>query len=152
MAYLDDNAGILLRYSNGARGILWATQVAVGNENHIVLRVYGSRGGIEWYQEDPNRLWFTRQGEAKRLLSRNGAEAWPEAVAGSRIPAGHPEGFLEAFANIYVEAAGAIRAARGGEAATGPIYPTVRDGVRGLRFIEACVSSAAEGRWTAIND
>lgn len=148
---LDDNAGILLRYANGARGLLWATQIAVGNENHAVLRVYGTRGGLEWCQEEPNRLWFTRQGEAKRLLSRNGAEAWPEAVASSRIPAGHPEGFLEAFANIYVEAAAAMRAARDGGSVGGSLYPTVQDGVRGLRFIEACVaSSATDSRWTPI--
>ena len=148
---LDDNAGILLRYPNGARGILWATQVAVGNENHLVLRVYGTKGGLEWYQEDPNRLWFTRQGEAKRMLSRNGAETWPDAAAGSRIPAGHPEGFLEAFANIYAEAAAAIGAARSGGTILDALYPTIGDGVRGLRFIEACVgSSAADSRWIAI--
>lgn len=148
---LDDNAGILLRYANGARGVLWATQVAFGNENHIVLRVYGTKGGIEWFQEDPNILWFTRQGEAKRMLSRNGAEAWPDAMTASRIPAGHPEGFLEAFANIYREVAEAIRAARNGTTSYVGLFPTVGDGVRGLRFIEACVaSSAANGRWTAL--
>lgn len=123
----------------------------MGNENHIVLRVYGTKGGLEWYQEDPNVLWFTRQGEAKRVMSRNGADAWPAAVRASRIPAGHPEGFLEAFANIYREAAEAVWAARSGKTADGMLYPTVGDGVRGLRFIEACVaSSAADGRWTAL--
>ena len=136
---------------NGGKGHLWMSQVAAGNENHLTLRIYGSKGGLEWEQENPNRLWFTRFGEAKRLLSRNGAEARPEAIRSSRIPAGHPEGFLEAFANIYQEAAVAIRAARNGEKVSSALYPTVHDGVRGLRFIEACVASnAADARWTAI--
>ena len=150
---LDDNASILLRYADGAKGMVWASQIAVGNENHLTLRIYGSKGGLEWNQEDPNRLWFTRHGEPKQLMTRNGAGAWPEAVRSSRIPAGHPEGYLEGFANIYAEAAKAIEAARQGAVDATALYPTVGDGVRGMRFIEACVTSnAAGGQWTVISN
>ncbi|MDX1732156.1 MAG: Gfo/Idh/MocA family oxidoreductase, partial [Aurantimonas coralicida] len=107
---LDDNANMLLRFAGGAKGMLWASQVAVGNENGLSLRVYGDRGGLEWRQEEPNRLWFTPLGEPKRLLTRGGAGANAAAAAVSRIPAGHPEGYLEGFATIYAEAAELIHA------------------------------------------
>ena len=106
---LDDNAHVMLRYANGARGTLLASQVAPGNENGLRLRVYGDRGGLEWAQEDPNRLWFTPFGGEKRLLTRNGAGADPAAQRVARTPGGHPEGYLEAFATIYSEAARASR-------------------------------------------
>lgn len=147
---LDDNASILLRYASGAKGMLWASQIAVGNENHHTLRVYGTKGGIEWAQEDPNRLWFTRYGQPKQLLTRGGAGATPGNISGIRIPAGHPEGFLEAFANIYRAAAEAIKGF-GTDAVTTP-YPTVADGVRGLDFIDACVrSSQGGGQWMPLS-
>ena len=92
--------------------MLWASQVAPGNENALKLRVYGTRGGLEWKQENPNQLWFTPFGEPKRLITRGGAGAGEDAGRLTRIPAGHPEGYLECFANIYAEAAHAIRAAR----------------------------------------
>ncbi|GGD94840.1 oxidoreductase [Aureimonas endophytica] len=137
---LDDNAAILLRYADGAKGMIWASQVAVGNENHNTLRVYGSKGGLEWEQENPNVLGFTPYGEPRRILTRAGPAATPGNLWGSRIPSGHPEGFLEAFANIYRAAAAAIR----GEA-DAPAYPTIADGLRGLAFIDACVRSNREG-------
>jgi len=140
---LDDNAHVMLRYAGGAKGMLWASQVAPGHENGLRLRIYGDKGGLEWGQENPNQLWFTPFGEPKRLLTRNGAGAWPEAQRVSRIPGGHPEGYLEAFATIYTEAAQAIRAHQAGlPAPQGVIYPTLADGLKGMRFVEACVQSA----------
>jgi predicted dehydrogenase len=149
---LDDDVQILLRYMGGARGMLWASQVAVGNENGLKLRVYGTKGGLEWTQADPNYLWFTRFGEPKQLLTRAGAGAGPQAVRVSRVPSGHPEGYLEGFATIYAEAARAIRAAHSGAALDADvIYPTVQDGLDGMRFIEAAVASSKAGNvWTKV--
>ena len=149
---LDDDVQILLRYRGGARGMLWASQVAVGNENGLKLRVYGTKGGLEWTQADPNYLWFTRFGEPKQLLTRGGAGARPQAARVTRIPGGHPEGYLEGFANIYMEAARAIRAARSGQAPDAEvIYPTVQDGLAGMRFIAAAVASSQAGSvWTPL--
>lgn len=140
---LDDNAHVMLRYAGGAKGMLWASQVAPGHENGLRLRIYGDKGGLDWGQENPNQLWFTPFGEPKRLLTRNGAGVGPEAQRVSRIPGGHPEGYLEAFATIYTEAARAIRAHQAGlPAPEGVIYPTLADGLKGMRFVEACVQSA----------
>ncbi len=140
---LDDNAHVLLRYAGGAKGMLWASQVAPGNENGLRLRIYGEKGGLEWGQEDPNRLWFTPFGQPKQLLTRNGAGADPAGQRVSRVPGGHPEGYLEAFATIYTEAARAIRARDAGEAVPEEVvYPTLKDGLAGMRFVEACVQSA----------
>ena len=149
---LDDNANMLLRFAGGAKGMLWASQVAVGNENGLSLRVYGDKGGLEWRQEEPNRLWFTPLGEPKRLLTRGGAGANAAAAAVSRIPAGHPEGYLEGFATIYAEAAELIHASDAGEAPPdGLALPTLADGIDGLAFIEACVASSQnDGAWTAL--
>lgn len=150
---LDDDVQILLRFDGGARGMLWASQVAPGNENGLRLRIYGSKGGLEWAQEEPNHLWFTPFGEPKRLLTRAGAGAGPEAARVSRIPAGHPEGYLEAFATIYAEAARAIRAAQRGETTPAEVhYPTIADGLAGMDFITAAVtSSAAGGTWQPLD-
>ncbi|TFF23024.1 Gfo/Idh/MocA family oxidoreductase [Jiella endophytica] len=149
---LDDNASMLLRFSGGAKGMLWASQVAVGNENGLTLRVYGESGGLEWAQEEPNRLWYTPLGQAKRLLTRGGAGANAAAAAVSRIPPGHPEGYLEGFATIYAEAAELIRAASDGRPPPdGIALPTIEDGVDGLAFIEACVaSSKKDGAWVTL--
>jgi predicted dehydrogenase len=153
---LDDNAHLLLRFkatggAKPAKGMLWASQVAPGNENGLELRVYGEKGGLEWSQENPNLLWWTPFGEPKRLLTRNGAGALPENQRMSRVPPGHPEGYLEGFANIYAEAARAIKAARdGGKAGPDVVYPTVDDGVEGVAFVEAAVQSSRNGgAWTA---
>jgi predicted dehydrogenase len=149
---VDDNCHIMLRYPGGARGMIWATQVAPGNENQVKLRVYGDKGGLEWSQEDPNYLWFAPFGEQKRLITRGGAGAGPAASRVTRIPPGHPEGYLEGFANIYSEAAHAIIAAREGRRPPAAVtYPTIEDGVKGVAFIEACIkSSARNAAWTKL--
>ncbi|WP_216641212.1 Gfo/Idh/MocA family protein [Oceaniglobus roseus] len=146
---LDDNAHMMLRWQGGARGMLWCSQVATGNENALRLRLYGDKGGLEWEQEEPNRLWFTPLGEPKRLLTRNGAGASAANTAASRVPGGHPEGYLEGFANIYTDAARAILSRRRGEAVPdGLLYPTLEDGLAGMRFVAACVRSSRDnGAW-----
>jgi predicted dehydrogenase len=144
----------MLRFKNGAKGMLWASQVAPGNENALALRVYGTKGGLEWSQEHPNHLWFTPFGEPKRLITRGGAGAGDAAARVSRIPPGHPEGYLEGFANIYAEAARAIRAARrkGGRVPKDVVFPSVRDGLEGVAFVDACVrSSKKNGAWTKLS-
>lgn len=149
---LDDNCNVLLRYQGGARGMLWASQVACGNENALKLRVYGEKGGLEWSQEDPNYLWYTPLGEPKRLVTRSGAGAGPEAARVSRIPPGHPEGYLEGFATIYTDAAELIWAAIDGRTpdAGALLLPSVDDGVAGVKFIEAVVESSGKGgAWTS---
>ncbi|MEJ6784260.1 Gfo/Idh/MocA family protein [Aminobacter sp. Piv2-1] len=149
---LDDNVNVMLRFKGGAKGMIWASQVAAGHENGLKLRVYGSKGGIEWVQADPNYLWYTPLGQPKQLITRGGAGAGAAAARVTRVPPGHPEGYLEGFANIYQEAARAIRAARkGGKPAKDVIYPTVHDGVEGVAFIEACVrSSKKNAAWTKL--
>ena len=136
----------MMRFEGGAKGMLWCSQVAPGNENALKVRVYGTDGGLEWEQENPNYLWYTPLGEPKRLITRGGAGSGEDAGRVSRIPPGHPEGYLEGFANIYTEAAHAIRAARdGGKAPAEVIFPTVEDGVKGVAFVEACVASSKRG-------
>jgi predicted dehydrogenase len=156
---VDDNAHIMLRFKKkgaapGAKGMIWASQVAPGNENGLKLRIYGDKGGLEWEQEHPNHLWYTPFGEEKRLITRNGAGAGEAAARVSRIPPGHPEGYLEGFANIYTEAARAIRAARPKAPRLDKhvIYPTVTDGLEGVAFVTACVKSAKQNaKWTKLD-
>ena len=147
---LDDNAHVMLRFKGGAKGMIWASQVAPGNENGLKLRIYGSKGGLEWRQEDPNYLWYTPYGEPKRLITRGGAGSGAAAGRVTRVPPGHPEGYLEGFANIYTEVARAIKARRAGKRPAKDVsFPGIADGVAGMAFIEACVkSSARNGRWT----
>jgi predicted dehydrogenase len=149
---LDDNVQVMLRLANGARGSLWASQVAPGNENGLRLRVYGSRGGIEWAQEQPNQLRHAPFGEPVRTVSRGTGAVLADGQRVSRLPSGHPEGYLEAFATLYAEIAQAIRAAReGNPAPAGVDFPTLDDGIEGLAFIEASLRSSAEGgRWVAL--
>ncbi len=149
---LDDNAQMLIRFKGGAKATLWASQVAVGQENGIRLMVHGTRGGLEWGQENPNYLWFTPLGKPKICYSRAGDGTWPEAARISRTPSGHPEGYLEGFANLYAEAAQAIRAHRTGQKPDAAVlYPTVDDGLLGVKFIEAAVKSSREGNvWVRI--
>jgi len=140
---LDDNVHVMLRYANGARGMIWATQVAPGNENRLLLRVHGTKAGLEWQQEDPNYLWFKPFGQPKQLITRGGAGASAAAGRVTRVPPGHPEGYLEGFANIYKEAAAAILAARSGKKPDKAVtFPTVQDGVMGVAFVDACVRSS----------
>ena len=149
---VDDNGHVLLRFKGGAKGMLWCSQVAPGNENALAIRVYGSRGGLEWKQEDPNYLWHTPLGQPKRLITRNGAGAGAAAARVARVPPGHPEGYLEGFANIYAEAARAIRAKQAGQdPGSDVVYPTVHDGLAGMIFVDACVrSSRRNGAWVRV--
>ncbi|WP_170520229.1 Gfo/Idh/MocA family protein [Ruegeria atlantica] len=149
---VDDNAHVLLRFEGGARGMLWSSQVAPGNENALRLRIYGEKGGFEWSQEDPNYLWFTPYNEPKRLITRNGVGAGDAANRLSRVPPGHPEGYLEGFANIYGEAAEAIHAFRNGISPdVSVVYPTVHDGLNGVKFVAACVqSSSRNAAWVSL--
>ena len=146
---LDDNAQILLRYANGARGALWASQVAPGNENGLRLRVYGTKGGLHWAQENPNELRWSPLGEPTRIVTRAGPGSGAAAARVTRTPGGHPEGYLEGFANIYSEVALAIKAARAGKKPPAECdFPTIADGVKGVAFVEAAVkSSKANGAW-----
>jgi len=140
---LDDNAHIMFRFQEGIKGMLWASQVAIGNENGVKLRIIGEKASLEFFQEDPNKLWFTPLGAPKQLLTRGGQGFAGEA----RIPAGHPEGFLEAFATLYSNFADVIR---GTHANNIPI-PGIDDGINGLKFIAAAVkSSAAGGHWEPV--
>ena len=143
---LDDNAHLMLRFNGGAKGMIWASQVAPGNENGLKLRVYGDKGGLEWRQENPNELVFSPFGEASRRITRGGHGADDAAARVTRVPAGHPEGYIEGFANIYSEIAAAIRAARTGKPVDAAVtYPTGADGEMGVAFIEAAVRSSKAG-------
>jgi predicted dehydrogenase len=149
---VDDNAHVMLRFQEGARGMLWCSQVAPGNENGLRLRVYGAKGGIEWEQEAPNVMRHTVFGEPTRLLTRagSGADGQPEHLV--RTPGGHPEGYLEGFANIYLEAATCIRAKQEGrDMQNETLLPGLADGLMGMRFIDACVrSSARNAAWISL--
>ena len=150
---LDDNAHVLLRFVGGARGVLAASQVAVGNLNNLSLKVFGTRAGLEWSGESPEFLRFTPYGEPSRTLQRGGPGNWDSAREGSRMPAGHPEGYIEGFANVYRDAAELIAARRAGRApspAAVALTPNVLDGARGVAFIEASVASSQNnGAWTS---
>ncbi|MBJ3776327.1 Gfo/Idh/MocA family protein [Acuticoccus mangrovi] len=139
---LDDNAFVLLK-AGEARAMLWASQVAPGNRNALSLRVYGDRGGLEWRQEAPEELWFSPLGKERRLLTRGGPGTGEAARRVTRLPPGHPEGYFEAFATLYGEAADAIEAHRAGQPRPADcLVPTVEDGVAGVAFIEAAVRLA----------
>ena len=149
---VDDNVHVMMRYKGGAKGMIWASQVAPGHENGLKIRVYGTKGGLEWVQADPNYLWYTPFGEPKRLITRGGAGSNAAAARVTRVPPGHPEGYLEGFANIYTEVARAIKARRAGKRPDKDVqFPGIEDGVAGMAFIEACVkSSAKNGKWTKV--
>ena len=148
---LEDDGNVLLRFSNGARGVLLASQIAVGEENGLKLRVYGERASLEWVQTDPNSLvvrWPDRPFEVRRTGGPGVSEA---ATAATRLPAGHPEGFLEAFALLYRNFAAALEARLAGRDPTSEEldFPTIDDGVRGMAFIDAVVDSSKRGGvWT----
>ncbi len=150
---VDDNAHVMLRFEGGARGTLWCSQVAVGYDNRLRLRVFGSKGSVEWLQEEPNTLWYGPIGEPVRRMTRGGAGVGEAGLRGSRIPPGHPEGYLEGFANIYSEAAEAIRAKRDGVAIDPAVtYPTIDDGLEGVAFVDACVrSSSDDAAWVKLD-
>jgi predicted dehydrogenase len=126
--------------------MLWASQVAYGNDNALRLRVYGSEGGLEWAQEAPDQLWLSGESEPRRLIARGGRGTEPAAARVTRLPAGHPEGFLESFAVLYSEVARAIRAVRSGLPVPLDVrFPTAADGALGVRFIEAALCSSRAG-------
>jgi predicted dehydrogenase len=148
---VDDNVHVMLRFDGGAKGMLWASQVAVGNENNLRLRVSGTKGGIEWAQENPNVMTFTRFGEPKQILTRAGAGATEAGLRGTRTPGGHPEGYLEGFATIYAEAAALVRHSKGAPLPEGVHTPSIEDGLDGMRFIKACIASSQnDAAWTAL--
>jgi predicted dehydrogenase len=147
---LDDDGNVLLRFEGGARGVLHASQVSIDEENALSLRVYGERGGLEWRQEEPNSLVMKWTDRPRQLLRTGGQGLSAAAQANTRLPAGHPEGFLEAFANLYRNFAVCVDARRRGEEppAEATDFPTVRDGLRGMQFIDAVVrSSASDQKW-----
>ena len=150
---LDDDGHLLLRYSNGARGVIIASQVAAGVENDLRLQVSGTLGTIAWRQEEPNQLVFSPVDGPRQILTRGSPWLCESARRASRLPAGHPEAFIEAFANVYLGVAADIRAHAAGAKAD-PLaadYPRIEDGARGVRFIEKVVESArSERKWTAL--
>jgi predicted dehydrogenase len=149
---LDDNAQIMLRLANGARGSMWVSQVATGNENGLRLRVYGEHGGLEWSQEDPDRLHHARLGESTRVIRRAALDG-AAVFSATRVPAGHPEGYIEAFAQLYLDIAELIDATNEGRPPAGSalLVPSVDDGGRGVRFIHAAVnSSRCDSAWVDV--
>ena len=146
---LEDDGNLLLKYKGGAVGILYASQISVGEENNLRIRIYGTQGSLAWQQEHPNELQFQPKGEPARILRRGNGYLGDAAKKFTRLPAGHPEAFIEAFANIYLEAAAHIRAAIAGKADAAYDHPDVDDGVYGMAFIETAVASAASSaKWT----
>jgi predicted dehydrogenase len=148
---LDDNATILVNYKGGARGVYWSSQIAAGHDNALRLRIYGTKGAVEWFQETPNTARLSLLDRPTATLSRGRDPMSPRAQALSRIPSGHPEGYFEGFANIYSTYITAL-AKRLRDETLSPAdldFPTVDDGLRGVRYIEACVESSAKGSvWT----
>ena len=165
---VHDDAIVLLELDGGVRGVLMASQIATGERNHLRLRIYGSEGGIDWSQEQPNRLRLLRADGSEEVVYRAAGARSASATAATRLPGGHPEGFVEAFANVYREVARAVRArdnARGqsgdgrpssgppddSEEAPAPDFPTVQEGARGIHFIDAAIRSDRAGSWMEIN-
>ena len=146
---LDDDGNVLLHFDNGAKGILHASQISAGEENGLNIRVYGEEGGLYWRQEEPNTLLVTRLDKPKEIYRPKITPLSPEANAHIRVPAGHPEGYLEAFANIYRNFALAVQARMAGEAPDPLLdFPSVKDGVRGMRFIEKVIESGkSTAKW-----
>ena len=147
---VDDNVHAMLRFDGGAKGMLWSSQVALGCENSLKIRIYGEKAGVEWAQESPNELWLSMFGEPTQKITRAGHGAGAEANRLSRLPAGHPEGYLEGFANLYVDIASAIHAIEAGadSSAVQGLIPSIDDGVEGMKFITAVLeSSARDSAW-----
>ena len=147
---LDDDGNVLLRFENGARGILFASQISIGEENSLAIRVYGDKAGMEWHQMRPNTLEIKYQDKPNEIYRTGVGELSPEAQAHARVPAGHPEGYLEAFANIYRNFAKCVQARIDGEEVD-PVYndyPTVEDGLRGMEFIYKVIESGnSDQKW-----
>jgi predicted dehydrogenase len=149
---LDDNAAILLRYTSGATGVYWCSQVAIGSDNALKVRIIGTKGSLEFAQENPNYLKLALLGKPVQTLSRGGGYMYPEAARVSRVPSGHPEGYYEAFANVYTAFAAALMKKRTGEALAEEDldFPGVEEGAQGVRFVTRCVeSSRSNASWVA---
>ncbi len=145
---LEDDGNLLVRYKGGAKGVLYASQVSVGEENSLAIRVYGEKASLEWHQEEPDELILKFPDAPRQVLRRGNAYLSAEAARFTRLPPGHPEAFIEAFANIYREAARAMRDAATGAVPTVPYdFPTVDDGLEGMRFIATAVASAQAQGW-----
>lgn len=149
---LEDDGNVLVKFEGGAKGILYASQISVGEENNLSINVYGEKAGIEWRQEEPNTLWVKYPNKPKEVWRVGGDKNYlsPEAMNATRIPAGHPEGFIEAFANLYREVARAIRDRLNNKPYNEEDYdfPTVEDGVRGMAFIENLIASSnSDQKW-----
>ena len=139
---LDDNAHILMRYESGAKGMIWSSQVAPGNENNLKIQIYGEKGGLIWQQENPNELILNLLNQPSRRLTRGSSFVGDQSARLTRIPAGHPEGYLEGFANIYREVADEFSAKISGKPISKDIlYPTSKEGLYGVSFIEAAIES-----------
>ncbi|WP_068345210.1 Gfo/Idh/MocA family protein [Kosmotoga arenicorallina] len=141
---LDDNAFILLKYENNASGSYWPSQVAIGNENGLKIRIYGTKGSLEWEQEHPNFLKLSLIGEPLKILSRGNDYLSESAQMYTRLPSGHPEGYFEAFANLYRSFCNKLSAKKTGEKSD-ELFPTVIDGARGVKFVHDCVKSSNKG-------
>ena len=151
---LDDNAQIMLRFKKGAKGAIWSSQVAVGNENNLKIRVFGENGALEWKQEDPNYLYHTKFGHPTQRITRGSSSAGKEANEVTRIPSGHPEGYLEGFANIYSDVCKVLFAQINKQKYehSNDCYPTIYDGIEGMRFIETVLeSSKNNSKWVRFN-
>jgi predicted dehydrogenase len=151
--HLDDDSSMLLRFENGASGILMATQVAAGEENNLNIRIYGEKGGIEWRQMEPNTLVVKWLGKPMEIVRAGQSYLSDDAKAFTRTPAGHPEGYLEAFANIYRAFTKAVREYKPGKKINYAKYdfPDVEDGVRGMNFVQTVVKSAnSSKKWTPL--
>jgi predicted dehydrogenase len=146
---LEDDGNLLIHYKGGARGVLYASQISAGEENPLAIRVYGTKMGLEWKQEDPNYLWLKDPAGLVTRYSKGNSNLCPEARQAGRLIWGHPDGFIEAFANVYRAAFAAIRAQRPGKAAPKGDFPNVDDGVMGMAFIETLLRSASsKAKWT----
>ena len=145
---LDLNANIIVEYDNGANGAYWCSQVAAGHCNGLAVRIYGDKGSLEWAQETPDVVRYTPKNGAPQLIQRNTAAVTEKAGACARIPSGHPEGLHVAFANLYQNYVSALLAKRNGEDASQFIYPTVDEGIEGVKFVHAVIESAANNsKW-----
>src|SRR5262249_3866346 len=145
-----DYADILFRLQNGAPGVMWVTQAGAGAVHGLHFRVYGEKGGLEWFEEEPNQLFHTRLGQPEVIYERAGPGLKPEALRAQRIGIGHPEGYQEAFAVLYADVAEAIVARKRAEQLDrlGRDFPTIEDGVATMKFIAAALESSRSGRWS----
>jgi predicted dehydrogenase len=150
---VDDNVQAMLHFHGGAKASLWSSQIAIGEENNLNLRIYGETGALTWHQENPNYVFHAALGEPTRILTRGGAGVTAATASGTRLPTGHPEGFFEAFATLYTDLAEQIQARLEGRdpAASALLLPTCADGLAGVQFIEAVLKSSANASaWTPL--